>query len=190
MRGLLSVLVLVVWMALLPNARRRPGRDCRHGERHVRRRASRRQRRSRQSRADREGPHRGHRRHRPVPDRGSAARAPTPSRSRCRASARSKREGIELTGSFTATINADLKVGSARGNDHRHRREPDRRRPEREARDVRDATTSSRPIPTVRSYNAIVVRRAGRRHQHQRRRRPERRRRSSRSTAAATTKAA
>ena len=33
-----------------------------------------------------------------------------------------KREGIELTGGFTATINADLKVGGARGDDHRVRR--------------------------------------------------------------------
>ena len=52
-----------------------------------------------------------------------------------------KREGIELTGSFTATINADLKVGSARRNDHRHRRNADRRHAERPAADDRVATT-------------------------------------------------
>ena len=32
-----------------------------------------------------------------------------------------KREGIELTGTFTATVNADMRVGDARGNDHGHR---------------------------------------------------------------------
>ena len=44
-----------------------------------------------------------------------------------------KREGIELTGSFAATVNADLRVGSRRGNDHRHRRIADRGRAERRA---------------------------------------------------------
>ena len=34
-----------------------------------------------------------------------------------------KRDGVELTGSFTATINADMRVGCARGNGHRHRRD-------------------------------------------------------------------
>ena len=42
-----------------------------------------------------------------------------------------KREGIELTGSFTATVNADMKVGRRRGNDHGHRRSAGRRRDER-----------------------------------------------------------
>ena len=41
-----------------------------------------------------------------------------------------RREGIELTGSFIATINADLKVGTLRRNSGRHRGEPDRRRAE------------------------------------------------------------
>ena len=43
-----------------------------------------------------------------------------------------KREGIELAGGFVATINADMKVGDARGNDHRDGRDPDRRRAERQ----------------------------------------------------------
>ena len=33
-----------------------------------------------------------------------------------------KREGIELTASFTATVNADMRVGDGRGDDHRDRR--------------------------------------------------------------------
>ena len=37
---------------------------------------------------------------------------PTPSRSRCPGSARCRREAIELTASFTATVNADMRVGS------------------------------------------------------------------------------
>ena len=32
-----------------------------------------------------------------------------------------KRDGIELEGSFAATLNADLKVGRGQRNDHRHR---------------------------------------------------------------------
>ena len=46
-----------------------------------------------------------------------------------------KREGVELTGSFTATINADMKVGTLAGDDHRHRRDADRRHAERPAAD-------------------------------------------------------
>ena len=44
-----------------------------------------------------------------------------------------KREGIELTGSFTATVNADLKVGHGDRDHYGHRRNADRRRPERAA---------------------------------------------------------
>ena len=44
-----------------------------------------------------------------------------------------KREGIELTGSFTASINADMKVGTLAGNDHGDRRDADRRHAERPA---------------------------------------------------------
>ena len=44
-----------------------------------------------------------------------------------------KRDGIELTGSFTATVNADLRVGSLEETITRHGREPGRRRAEREA---------------------------------------------------------
>ena len=43
-----------------------------------------------------------------------------------------KRDGIELTGTFVATVNADLTVGELDGNDHRHRSITDRGRPERE----------------------------------------------------------
>ena len=43
-----------------------------------------------------------------------------------------KRDGIELSGSFAATVNADLKVGVARRDHHRHRRDAGRRRPERD----------------------------------------------------------
>ena len=50
-----------------------------------------------------------------------------------------KREGIELTGSFTATVNADLRVGGARGNDYRHRRDADCRRPEHDEAARHDA---------------------------------------------------
>ena len=35
-----------------------------------------------------------------------------------------KREGIEVAGSFIATVNVELKVGARRRNDHRHRRSP------------------------------------------------------------------
>src|SRR5262249_43689725 len=45
-----------------------------------------------------------------------------------------RREGIELTGSFTATVNADLSEGGlARGNGHRQWPVTHRRRPEHEA---------------------------------------------------------
>ena len=44
-----------------------------------------------------------------------------------------KREGIELTGSFTATVNVELRVGAVDGNGHGLGREPDRGRAERQA---------------------------------------------------------
>ena len=44
-----------------------------------------------------------------------------------------RREGIELTGSFAATVNAEPKVGAVAETDHRDGREPRRRRAEREA---------------------------------------------------------
>src|SRR5881275_1264220 len=43
-----------------------------------------------------------------------------------------KREGIELTGTFVATVNGELKVG-ALGNDHGDGRDTDRRRAERKS---------------------------------------------------------
>ena len=33
-----------------------------------------------------------------------------------------KRDGIELAGSFAATVNVELRVGEPPGDDHRHRR--------------------------------------------------------------------
>ena len=44
-----------------------------------------------------------------------------------------KREGIELAGSFTATVNADLRVGARGGDGDGDRGYADRRRPERDA---------------------------------------------------------
>ena len=100
-----------------------------------------------------------------------------------------KREGIELTGSFTATINADLKVGSARGNRHRHRRNAGRRRAERETRD--DAEQRRHQVDPDRAQLQRHGRaRARRRHQPERRRHGHGHDAVSRSTAAATTRAA
>ena len=76
-----------------------------------------------------------------------------------------KREGIELTGSFTATINADLKVGALAETITVTGESPivDVQSARRETTLSNDVLKS---IPTVRSYNAMVVRRARRRHQH------------------------
>src|SRR3954466_7309502 len=67
-----------------------------------------------------------------------------------------KREGIELTGSFTATVNADLKVGTLS--------ETITVSGETPVVDVQSAkremtlnTEIVKAIPTVRSYNAMVV---------------------------------
>jgi len=67
-----------------------------------------------------------------------------------------KREGVELTGSFTATINADLKVGTLS--------ETITVTGESPIVDVqsakRDTTLNSeviRSLPTVRNYNSMVV---------------------------------
>ena len=60
-----------------------------------------------------------------------------------------RRDGIELTGSFTATVNAELRVGD-RGDDHGHRRVADRGRAEHvsssgcSTKDVLDAIPSGR----------------------------------------------
>ena len=48
-----------------------------------------------------------------------------------------KREGIELTAAFTATVNADMRVGSLAGDDHRDGRVADGRRAERHAAEGR-----------------------------------------------------
>ncbi len=78
-----------------------------------------------------------------------------------------KREGIELAGTFTATINADLKVGTLVGNRHGHRRDAGRRRAERVARD--HAEHRRRQID---SHGAQLQRH--RRHRARRRHEPER----------------
>ena len=80
-------------------------------EGHLRRRAAWRDRRSGEPGADRKSPHGRHRRRRPVPDREPAARHLHGDVHAVRLQ-HVKREGIELTGSFTATVNADLKVGA------------------------------------------------------------------------------
>ncbi len=48
-----------------------------------------------------------------------------------------RREGIELSGTFIATINGDLRVGSLQETDYGQRRDADRRRPEREGAEHR-----------------------------------------------------
>src|SRR5881409_3315297 len=67
-----------------------------------------------------------------------------------------KREGIELTGSFTATVNADLKVGALAETITVTGETPvvDVQSARREITLNSDALRS---IPSVRSYNAMVV---------------------------------
>ena len=139
----------------LPKCRRRAGRDRRHGERCVGSRAPRRHRRGREPRADRKGPRRRHRRHRPVPDRGSAARhLHRDVRAAGLQHVQARRHRADRL------VHGDHQRGSQGrqplGDGHRHRREPDRRRPERAAPD-RGANEMLKAIPTVRSYNALVV---------------------------------
>ena len=81
------------------------------GERQLGRGSAGRDRRSGEPRADRKGPIGRDRRQRSVPDRRSPARTV-----RCHLQpdgfSTVKREGIELTGSFAATVNVELKVGA------------------------------------------------------------------------------
>ena len=59
-----------------------------------------------------------------------------------------RRDGVELTGSFTASIDAELRVGAVEETDHRGRRDADRRRAERAPRGdglERSADGYSRP---------------------------------------------
>jgi hypothetical protein len=67
-----------------------------------------------------------------------------------------KREGIELTGTFTATINADLKVGALSETITVSGETPvvD---VQSAAREITLSTDVVKSIPTVRSYNGIVV---------------------------------
>ena len=100
-----------------------------------------------------------------------------------------KREGIELTGSFTATINAELKVGALAETITVTGETPDRGRAERETRD-----DAEQRRPQVHPDRPQLQRhgrgRARRRHQPERRRDGNGHHPVSRSTAAATTKAA
>ena len=80
--------------------------------RQQRRGASRRDRGSVQSRPHREDPHRRHRRPGRVQDHRPLAPAPTSSRSPSQGSTSFKREGITLTSDFTATVNAEMRVGA------------------------------------------------------------------------------
>ena len=148
-----GVFVLLVLAALVPSmaaAQGRPGVNHRRGERHVRRRAAGRDRRSIQPGADRKDPLRGHRRHRSVPDRRSAAPGTYTVTFTLTGFSTVKREGIELTGSFTATINADMKVGARRGNHHRHRRDADRRHRRASRRQTTISNDVINAIPTAR----------------------------------------
>src|SRR5439155_18412414 len=67
-----------------------------------------------------------------------------------------RREGVELTGSFTATINADLKVGALAKTITVTAETPvvDVQSARREVTLNNDAIRS---IPTIRSYNALVI---------------------------------
>ena len=79
-----------------------------------------------------------------------------------------RREGIELTGTFTATVNVELTVGTRGRDGRRHRRKPDRRCPERAAAD--DAERRGRQGHSDGSQlQRVRGSRAWRRHQHQRR---------------------
>ena len=100
-----------------------------------------------------------------------------------------RREGIELTGSFTATINADLKVGALAETITVTGETPDRGRAEREARG--DAEQRRHQVdPDRPQLQRHRRRRARRRHQPERRRDGNGHDAVSRSTAAATTRAA
>ncbi len=67
-----------------------------------------------------------------------------------------KREGIELSGTFTATINADLKVGTVAETITVTGETPvvD---VQNAAREITLSTDVVKSIPTVRSYNAVVI---------------------------------
>ena len=151
----LSLFVCAAWLALLPASGARPGRHCRVGQGFDGRRHPRRGRRSEQPRADREGAYRvtdGTGRYRIEDLRPgiytvqlhAQGLEPVPA------------DGVELTGSFTATVNAELAVGpltetvTVTG-----------RVPVVDVHSAKHEVTLSgdivRTIPTVRSYNALLV---------------------------------
>ena len=121
-------------LGVLPRGGVRPGGDCRHREGFVRRRPAGRRGGSQQPRAHREDPHRRHRRRRSVPHRGSAAGNLRRCGSPWRAGAPSSEDGVELTGTFTATVNARLAVGPLTETVTVTGASPGRRCPQREAR--------------------------------------------------------
>ena len=86
-----------------------------------------------QSVADRAVAHGRHRHCRPLPHRGPAAR-PLRGAVHAQGWTRSSATGIELTGSFTATVDAELTVGTGHRYGDGHGGHPGRRRPQREAR--------------------------------------------------------
>ena len=96
----------------VPSLRACAERDCRRRQGHVRRGAARRDRRGGEPGADREDP----RRRRPTARAGTRSSicgpASTPSRSTLPGFSTVKRDGVELPTNFTATINADLRVGA------------------------------------------------------------------------------
>ena len=89
-----------------------PGVDHRRRPRLLRRRAAGGHRRSREPVAHRKGAHGDHRQRRPVPHRRSPGRRVHGHVHAARLQRRVKRDGVTLEGSFTATINADLRVGA------------------------------------------------------------------------------
>ena len=68
-----------------------------------------------------------------------------------------KREGIELTGSFTATVNAELKVGALARDGDGHRRIADRRRPEHRRSSGSMTRRSSTRFPPAAAHRQLAV---------------------------------
>ena len=67
-----------------------------------------------------------------------------------------RREGVELPGTFTATVDADLQGRLARGDDHGHRRVADRGRAEHPPADGARQRHHHRRFPSSRSYNSLM----------------------------------
>ena len=120
--------------AALPLRAVRASNDYRHRPGHLGRGAARRHRRSRQPGADREGADGRHRRDRPVPDREPAARHLQRHVHAARLQHRqARRAGAD--GHVRRYGQRRAEGRRARGDDYRHRRDADRRRPERATAD-------------------------------------------------------